>query len=67
MSKVWRALLISAAATGAFAAGLAVYQRFSASKADPSEADPLEAFEVDADAMSEDQQNALLEELEAQL
>lgn len=64
MNKIVRALLISAAATGAFAFVLASLRERPAGEAAAAPGDPLL---VDADRMPEAQQKALLDELASHL
>ncbi|WP_456428502.1 hypothetical protein [Rhodocaloribacter sp.] len=69
MSKIVRALLISAAATGAFAVALTLVRGRAEQPAPatpPDERAP-DALMVDADRMPEAQRDALLDELAAQL
>jgi|GEM_PF-3492905 len=68
MGKLFRALLITTAATGAFAVALTVIRKRHETAAAPAPASPLEApREVDADAMPAGERDALLDELAAQL
>ncbi len=65
MSKIVRALLISAAATGAFAVALTLVKGRAGRPASDERAP--DALMVDADRMPEAQRDALLDELAAQL
>jgi len=67
MSKIVRALLISAAATGAFAVELTLVKSRSEKPAPASEERAPESLQVDADRMPEAQRDALLDELAAHL
>lgn len=64
MSKVWRALLISAVATGAAAV---VLKLIEPEKTPPPPPLPSQNPYVDADTMTPDEQAMLLQELDAQL
>lgn len=65
MSKLWRALFIATVATGAAAGVLKLIEPkpSSSAPASPRADTPY----VDADAMSEEQQNLLLQELDSHL
>ncbi|WP_457654222.1 hypothetical protein [Rhodocaloribacter sp.] len=69
MSKIVRALLISAAATGAFAVALTLVKGRAGRPAPALASDERapDALMVDADRMPEAQRDALLDELAAQL
>ena len=67
MSKIVRALLISAAATGAFAVALTLVKGRPEKPAPASDERAPDALMVDADRMPEAQRDALLDELAAQL
>ena len=65
MSKLFRALLVSAAATGAAAV---VLKLLEPQQAPPPPAPPRATGPyVDADTMTKEQQDALLQELDAQI
>ncbi len=66
MGNLFRALLITTAATGAFALALTVV-RSRRPAATPAVSSPNASPEVDADAMPSAERDALLEELDAQL
>jgi len=65
MSKLWRALFIAAVATGAAAVVLKLIEPEPSPS--PSAPPRSEAPYVDADAMPKEQQDLLLQELDAQL
>ncbi len=63
MSKLFRALLLSAIATGAAAVVLKLIEP----EAPPPAPSRTTGLYVDADTMTKEQQDALLQELEAQI
>ena len=63
MSKLFRALLLSAVATGAAAVVLKLIETEAPPAAPPRATGPYE----DADAMTQEQRDALLQELDAQI
>lgn len=65
MSKLWRALFVSAVATGTAAVVLKLIEPEETSPP-PAPAKAKDPY-VDADAMTKEQQNALLQELEAHI
>ena len=63
MSKFWRALLISAVATGA----AAVVMKLIEPEAPPAAASDRRGPYVDADTMTQEEQDLLMQELSAQV